>query len=56
MFVDQPGEWLADAVRGKRVGVYGLDYVMTVRDYARARRRCRARRWDVQFDHARAVK
>ena len=43
-FVDRPGEWLADAVRGKRVGVYGLDYVMTVRDYAALARRVRARR------------
>src|SRR5579884_4216656 len=34
VFVDKPGDWLADRVRGKRVGVYGLDYVMTVRDYA----------------------
>ena len=34
VFVDRPGEWLADRLRGKRVGVYGLDYVMTVRDYA----------------------
>ena len=33
VFVDQPGAWLADRVRGQRVGVYGLDYVMTVRDY-----------------------
>src|SRR4029077_14272155 len=33
-FVDRPGEWLANEVRGKRVGVYGLDYAMTVRDYA----------------------
>ena len=33
VFVDKPGEWLADQVRGQRVGVYGLDYVMTVRDY-----------------------
>ena len=33
MFVDKPGEWLADRVKGKRVGVYGLDYVMTVRDH-----------------------
>src|SRR5206468_1770056 len=33
VFVDRPGEWIADRVRGQRVGVYGLDYVMTVRDY-----------------------
>ena len=33
MFVDHPGEWLGDHVRGKRVGVFGLDYVIPVRDY-----------------------
>src|ERR1044072_10041795 len=33
VFVDRPGDWLADRLRGQRVGVYGLDYVMTVRDY-----------------------
>ena len=33
VFVDRPGEWLADRVRGKRVGVFGLDYVMPVRDF-----------------------
>src|SRR5580765_2608860 len=44
VFVDTPGDWLADRVRGKRVGVYGLDYVMTVRDYrARGEERARAR-------------
>ena len=30
VFVDRPGDWLADTLRGKRVGVYGLDYVMPV--------------------------
>lgn len=34
VFVDRPGEWLAERVRGQRVGVYGLDHVMSVRDYA----------------------
>ena len=33
VFVDLPGDWLAERLRGKRVGVYGLDYVMTVRDF-----------------------
>ena len=33
LFVDRPGDAIADRVRGKRVGVYGLDYVMTVRDF-----------------------
>ena len=55
-FVDRPGEWLADAVRGKRVGVYGLDYVMTVRDYATLHAACELVAWDVAFDQARAVK
>ena len=43
VFVDRPGEWLAERLRRKRVGVYGLDYVMTVRDYRSARRRGGAR-------------
>jgi Xaa-Pro aminopeptidase len=55
VFVDRPGEWLADRVRGKRVGVYGMDYVMTVRDYA-ALADCELVAWDVAFDHARMVK
>ena len=55
-FVDRPGEWLADRVRGKRVGVYGLDYVMTVRDYRALEGAAEIVPWDVGFDHARAVK
>jgi len=55
VFVDRPGEWIADRLRGKRVGVYGLDYVMTVRDYA-AMQRLDLVPWDLEFDHARAVK
>jgi Xaa-Pro aminopeptidase len=58
VFVDRPGEWLRDriAARGwKRIGVYGLDYVMTVRDY-RALEGAELVGWDVGFDHARAVK
>ncbi len=56
VFVDKPGEWLADQVRGKRVGVYGLDYVMTVRDYRALHGAAEIVPWDVEFDHARAVK
>jgi Xaa-Pro aminopeptidase len=56
VFVDQPGAWLADRVRGKRVGVYGLDYVMTVRDYRALDGAAEIVPWDVQFDLARAVK
>ncbi len=55
-FVDLPGEWLADRVRGKRVGVYGLDYVMTVRDYRALEGAAEVVPWDLGFDHARAVK
>ncbi len=56
VFVDRPGEWLADRVRGSRVGVYGLDYVMTVRDYRALEGVAEIVPWDVGFDHARAVK
>ena len=37
VFVDRPGAHIAEQARSagwKRVGVYGLDYVMTVRDHA----------------------
>jgi len=56
VFVDRPGDWLAGAVRGKRVGVYGLDYIMTVRDFRALDGAAEIVPWDVQFDHARAVK
>ncbi len=55
-FVDRPGEWLAERLRGKRVGVYGLDYVMTVRDYAALDGAAELVPWDVEFDLSRAVK
>jgi Xaa-Pro aminopeptidase len=56
VFVDCPGEWLADRLRGKRVGVYGLDYAMTVRDYRALEPAAELVSWDAPFDHARAVK
>jgi Xaa-Pro dipeptidase len=56
VFAEQPGDWLADRLRGKRVGVYGLDYGMTVRDFAVLGRSAELVPWDVEFDHARAVK
>jgi len=55
-FVDRPGEWLAGRLRGRRVGVYGLDYVMTVRDFAALDGAAELVPWDVEFDLARAVK
>jgi Xaa-Pro aminopeptidase len=56
VFADRPGEWLADRLRGQRVGVYGLDYVMTVRDHGALEGACELVPWDVEFDLARAVK
>jgi Xaa-Pro aminopeptidase len=60
VFVDRPGEWLRDRIRDrgwKRVGVYGLDYVMAVRDYrSLAADGFELVGWEVGFDHARAVK
>jgi Xaa-Pro aminopeptidase len=56
VFADRPGDWLADRLRGKRVGVYGLDYVMAPRDYAALAGAAELVPWDVAFDHARAVK
>ena len=56
LFVDRPGAAIADRVRGKRVGVYGLDYVMTVRDFGAIGDACELVPWDVAFDHARMVK
>jgi Xaa-Pro aminopeptidase len=57
VFADRPGEWMAERLRRKRVGVYGLDYVMAVRDYrALADGRVDLVPWDQGFDQARAVK
>jgi Xaa-Pro dipeptidase len=58
IFVDRPGGYIADRARAagwRRLGVYGLDYVMSVRDYE-ALRDCELVSFDVEFDHARAVK
>jgi Xaa-Pro aminopeptidase len=58
IFVDRPGTYIADRARSaawRRIGVYGLDYVMTVRDYA-ALDGLELVSFDVEFDHARAVK
>jgi len=58
VFHDRPGEHIADRARAagwRRVGVYGLDYVMPVRDY-RALEELEIVPFDVEFDLARAVK
>jgi Xaa-Pro dipeptidase len=56
VFHDRPGELIADRGAGwGRVGVYGLDYVMPVRDF-RALDGLELVPFDVEFDLARAVK
>ena len=60
VFHDRPGEHMAGRAREagwRRVGVYGLDYVMTVRDErALAAASLELVPFDVEFDLARAVK
>ena len=58
VFAAHPGEEIAARARDagwRRVGVYGLDYVMTVRDY-RALAGLAVVPFDTEFDLARAVK
>jgi len=58
IFHDRPGELIADHGRDagwNRIGVYGLDYVMSVRDF-RALDTFEIVPFDVEFDLARAVK
>lgn len=60
VFVDTPGPWLRDSLRERglrRVGVYGMDFAMPVRDYvALAAGDAELVRFDEEFDRARAVK
>src|SRR5215510_5561338 len=61
VWADIPGEWLrerAESQRWKRIGVYGMEFIMTVRDYKAlsAGTSYELVRFDVQFDMARAVK
>jgi len=58
IFHSRPGEAISARARDagwKRVGVYGLDYVMTVRDFT-ALDGLQLVRFDLEFDLARAVK
>jgi Xaa-Pro aminopeptidase len=58
VFHARPGEAIAQRARDagwRRLGVYGLDYVMTVRDFT-ALDGLELVPFDVEFDHARAVK
>jgi Xaa-Pro dipeptidase len=56
VFAERPGEWLGDRLKGNRVGVYGLDYVLTVRDLAALGGSADLVPFDVEFDLARAIK
>ncbi len=58
VFAEHPGRWIAERATGwKRLGVYGLDFVMPVRDYrALADGPAELVPWDEGFDLARAVK
>ena len=56
VFAERPGEWLGHRLTGKRVGVYGLDYVLTVRDFAALGESAEVVPFDVEFDLARAIK
>lgn len=58
VFHPRPGEEIASKARDagwRRIGVYGLDYIMAVRDY-QALEGVELVPFDVEFDHARAVK
>ena len=60
VFAEHPGAWIRDRLRERRVtrlGVYGLDYVMAVRDYrALAEGPFELVDFEVAFDISRAVK
>jgi Xaa-Pro dipeptidase len=60
VFAETPGEWVRDRLRERglrRVGVYGLDFAMPVRDYrVLADGDAELMRFDEGFDRARAVK
>lgn len=56
VFVDRPGQYIADTWKGRRVGVYGLDYVLPVRDFEGTQQQVELVPFDIQFDLARAVK
>lgn len=57
---DVPGQWIRERARDsgwKRLGVYGMNFVMPVRDYRElANGQCELVPFDYQFDMARAVK
>ncbi|MDX6400212.1 MAG: hypothetical protein QOF27_818 [Gaiellaceae bacterium] len=56
VFAERPGQYIGGRLAAQRVGVYGLDYVMAVRDFESAHLRVEFVPFDVDFDLARAVK
>ena len=56
VFAERPGNYIGERLAAQRVGVYGLDYVMAVRDFEAAHLRVEFVPFDVEFDLARAVK
>ena len=60
VWAEIPGKWLRDTIEEKqwnRVAVYGLDFIMAVRDYRELRQGAfELVPFDFQFDMARAVK
>ena len=60
IWVEIPGKWLREKIeekKWKRVGVYGLDFVMSVRDYRELQQGAfELVPFDFHFDMARAVK
>ena len=60
VWAEIPGKWLRERIeekRWKRIGVYGLDFVMAVRDYRELQQGSfELVPFDFQFDMARAVK
>jgi Xaa-Pro aminopeptidase len=58
VFAETPGKWIAERLRDRgwnRLGVYGMDLVMSVRDFVELPAD-KVVRWDAGFDLARAVK
>ena len=58
VFAETPGKWIAQRIQERgwsRLGVYGMDLVMPVRDYVELPHD-KVVRWDAGFDLARAVK
>ena len=56
VFAERPGKWIADRCAAQRVGVYGMDYVMAVRDFEGTHLKVEFVPFDIEFDLARAVK